>query len=111
MLEMRTRCTPDRKVEIAPAARRDLDDILDFSTDAWGWEQAFLYIDTLYEAFYRLRTFPGLGIDRSRQSEGLRSFVVGEQMVFYRVFPTLIRVTRVLHVREDADAALRRDDD
>lgn len=40
---------------------------------------------------------PNMGTNRSRLARGLRSFPVGNYLVFYRVIPEGIELVRVLH--------------
>ena len=92
---------PERRVEIAPAADRELERLLAYSANQWGIKQALAYIDLLHRAFSRLCSFPNLGASCSEALPGARRTVVGEHVVYYRVLPDRIRITRVIHARQD----------
>ncbi len=61
-------------------------------------EAADRQLDRLFEAFERLAAFPGLGRRREDVSAGLRSFPLGNYIIYYRQrTKTAIRIVRVLH--------------
>lgn len=86
---------------LTPRARRDLDDIWDYTAERWGEEQAVRYIETLRDAFARLSQAPCLGRRRDDVRDGYRSFPAGRHQVFYLVDEQGIVVVRVLHQRMD----------
>jgi toxin ParE1/3/4 len=92
---------PERRVEIAPAADQDLEELLVYSASRWGLDKALGYIGHLHQAFERLCTFPNLGASQSSVWPDARSIVVGEHVVYYRVLPDMIRITHVIHRRRD----------
>jgi len=55
-----------------------------------------------------LAHFPFIGRDRSLLAKGLRSVVVGNYVVFYRVDEQRIFIVRVLDGRRDIDAEFER---
>jgi toxin ParE1/3/4 len=58
-------------------------------------------LDQFEDCFRRLVKFPGLGRARDELGEGLRSFPVGQYLVFYLPKPDGIELIRVLHGARD----------
>ena len=50
---------------------------------------------------------PGIGTARDNLAPGLRSFPVGNYLVFYRIVPDGIELVRVLHGSRDLEKLLR----
>lgn len=89
------------KLRIRAKARRDLDDILDYSIAEFGEDVAEAYLLTIGAALNRLVDHPGLGLARFDLAEGLRSLSAGEHRVYYRLDVDKISVARVLHKAMD----------
>ena len=53
-----------RKVRLSPNAEDDLADILQFTAERWGEEQASTYKSALFRTLRRLADFPSLGLAR-----------------------------------------------
>jgi toxin ParE1/3/4 len=92
---------PERRVEIAPAADRELEQLLAYSANRWGIKQALTYIDQIHGAFRLFCSFPNLGSPSFELAPDARRTVVGEHVVYYRVLPDRIRIMRVVHARQD----------
>ena len=97
---------PPLRLEYAPIAKLDLDNVFAYTVARWGHEQAFHYSEELIEVIQALAEFPNLGRDRSDLRAGLRSIVVAQHIVMYQVFDDRVRIGRVLHERENAAKAL-----
>lgn len=88
---------------ISASAKADLLEI-------WAWvaedspAAADRMLDRLYEVAGNLGELPKMGRPREELGEGLRSFVVGSHVVFYRARPDRLELVRVLHGRRDVDA-------
>ena len=52
---------PPRRLEIAPLASRELNEILDYTEETWGLEQALDYSEALFASFNLLCSFPDIG--------------------------------------------------
>jgi toxin ParE1/3/4 len=85
----------------------DILEIFEHSRATWGVAQARTYVGELRSSFHRLREYPELGVDRSELRPDIRCIAVREHRIFYVVRADHIYVVRVLHVREDTEAALR----
>ena len=55
------------------------------------------FVDDLSERFEALADFPELGSRRDDVSPGIRAFVVGDYIIFYRVSQSGIEIARVYH--------------
>ena len=59
------------------------------------------FLDKVDEALTQLARFPGLEPSRDELSRGLRSFPVGNYILFYRVLRDGIQLLRVIDGRQD----------
>ena len=80
---------------VSVEARSDLDEIwLYIAND--NPDAADKYIRAIVSRFATLASMPHLGRARPELSPGLRSFVVGHHVIFYRLFNGGVEVARVL---------------
>ena len=80
---------------VSAEARSDLDGIwLYIAND--NPDAADKYIRAIVSRFPTLASMPLMGRERPELSPGLRSFVVGHHVIFYRLFSEGIEVARVL---------------
>jgi len=80
---------------VSPEARTDLDGIwLYIAQD--DPDAADKYILAIVSRFPTLGSMPLMGRERPELSPGLRSFVVGHHVIFYRLLEGGIEVARVL---------------
>lgn len=89
------------KLRIRAKARRDLDEILDYSVAAHGEATGETYMLAIGAALDRLRDHPELGMARPDLGDLLRSLPVREHRLFYRFDGKNISVVRVLHKAMD----------
>ncbi len=83
------------RYRLSEQSRSDLDDIwLYIASD--NLTGADRFIDELVGKFQTLATQPGIGRTRDELGESLRSFPVGNYVVFYRAMQDGIEVVRVL---------------
>lgn len=61
------------------------------------------WIDKLESECRKLADMPGMGRRREDLAPGLRSFVVGAYLIFYRPIDGGVQITRVLHGARDID--------
>lgn len=90
-------------LRIRPQAERDLDEIWWFiaqddpdAADAW--------IDQLVSTARTLADNPGMGRSRDELMPGIRSFSVGDYVLFYLPVPNSIELVRVLNGYRDLSA-------
>jgi toxin ParE1/3/4 len=88
---------------IAPLAQIDLDDIWRYiACDSLA--AADRLIELFLDKFLLLSSQPLLGESRDALQPGLRSFSIGNYVVFYRPMQTGIEVARVIHAARDIDS-------
>jgi toxin ParE1/3/4 len=88
---------------ISDAARADLEEIW-FYIAGDRAEAADRVTRGIINRFPALADFPGMGRSREELAPGLRSFPVGNYVIFYRPIEDGIAVVRVLHGARDIDA-------
>jgi len=88
------------QIRIAAKAAADLDEIwLYIAND--NPSAADKYIGAIVSRFPMLASMPLMGRERPELSSGLRSFVVGRHVIFYRLFEKGIEIVRVLDGARD----------
>jgi toxin ParE1/3/4 len=88
-------------------AERDLDSIWDFIA-ADNPLAANGLIRKIFSTCDLLASVPGMGEARPELGQGLRSFSVGNYVIYFRSQENGIGVARVLHGAQDVDVALFR---
>ena len=90
---------------VSPLARADLDEIWDYvAKDSPAAADRLLA--RFQEKFLLLAKQPLLGQTREELRAGIRSFVVGNYVIYYQLVNDRIRVVRVLHGSRDVGALL-----
>lgn len=92
---------PRLPYELSQEADKDLEDIFDYTVDAFGLDQAVTYVSSFEAVFDRLSLNPQLGRERGEIRAGLRSIVKESHVVFYRITKNAIRIVRILHASRD----------
>lgn len=87
------------ELTLTPRARRDLDEIWDYSRNRWGEARAEAYLRRLSRDMRTVAEAPGLGRAADEVRRGYRRLPSGSHVVFYRVTDTGIAVIRILHER------------
>jgi toxin ParE1/3/4 len=83
---------------LAAAARRDLAEIREYIARDSA-ESADRWIGALIDRFRMLARIPYAGRSRDEVRPGLRSFAVGEYLIFYLARKPRIEIVRVVHGR------------
>jgi toxin ParE1/3/4 len=86
-----------------PRARLDLLDIWEDVAES-SLEAADRLLDAIAAQCDRLADFPGMGRRRDELAPSLRSFPIGNYVIFYRLIDDGIEVIRVLHGARDIDS-------
>lgn len=87
----------------APQADLDLDSIWDFIASD-SIRAAEKQIGRIGEIFEMLVENPLAGRERRELRVGLRSFPIGNYVIFYIPLPDGVEIIRVMHGRQDIDA-------
>jgi toxin ParE1/3/4 len=89
-----------------PRAKRDLTGIWRYSFDEWGEAQADKYLAEIEAGIEKLKHNPKLGRPREEVRAGYRSLRINEHIVYYVLTPSVIRIVRRLHARQDPNRHL-----
>ena len=94
---------------VAPEAEAELDDIWYYiAKESDSIEIADRMVDSITDRFFLLARFPHIGRRRDEDLRpGLRSFVVGEYVIIYRVEDGEILILHVTRGNRDLEALFR----
>lgn len=93
------------RVTYSPAAIADIDEIWDYTAEAWGLDQADRYTDEIRDACNDLST--GVKYGRAVDvRDGYLKYSVGKHIVFFARVGDGVAVIRVLHHRMDTERHL-----
>jgi len=87
-------------------ARRDLDEIWDYSRGQWGVRRAVAYLRDLQAAINLIVEHPDIGQALDAPDAAFRKRPVGSHIIFYRLEAGLVEIVRVLHQNMDATSRL-----
>ena len=94
-----------RRLEFTPRARRDIEEIWEYSFERFGLDKA--YLREIQRAAMTVAEDPrrGLACDEIRSS--YRKFSVGSHILFFQASATRVVIVRILHGRMNFDRHLR----
>ena len=87
------------KLRYSSAARRDIEEIEQYSHTEFGSAAAENYLNDLSELFDRIFEFPAIGMQWRDLPDGTRTFPYRSHRIFYRKEGGDILIQRVLHNR------------
>ena len=88
---------------LSPRARRDLDEIWDYTAGRWGTDQAEAYTRQLWRDMTAVAAYPGLGRACPEVRAGYFRYRSGSHVLFYREIADGVDVVRILHTRMDVE--------
>jgi toxin ParE1/3/4 len=91
------------RLELSRKAQADLDEIRDFSVQAFGVVRALAYLDQIEQAFRHLLNFPEIGSSHPGLRQSVRSLACEQHRIFYDINGDRIVVQRILHKAMDVD--------
>jgi toxin ParE1/3/4 len=96
-----------RRLAFTPRARRDIEEIWEYSVEQFGVDKAETYLRDIQRAAMTVTEDPrrGLGCDEIRS--GYRKFSVGSHILFFKASATRVVIVRILHRRMDFSRRLR----
>jgi len=94
------------RYQLTPSAKNDLQEIVRYTTKSWGVNQAKKYLKELRRAFGTIAQTPKIGRSREELAPELRSFQVGNHIIFYKESKVGINVARILHSKRDIEHQL-----
>nr|WP_298724574.1 type II toxin-antitoxin system RelE/ParE family toxin [uncultured Steroidobacter sp.] len=93
------------RYDLTARAAADLREIVGYTKQTWGIEQARHYREELEVALQKLSLMPDVGRQREALAPGVRSFRVAAHIAFYVQRQDGITILRLLHPSMDVDAA------
>jgi toxin ParE1/3/4 len=90
---------------LARHAKADLDDIWLFIAQDAGIETADRFIDTITDRFLMLASMPEVGRVAEHIEQDVRVFPVEAYLIYYRISPGWISISRVIHGMRDQQSA------
>ena len=96
-----------RRFEFTPRARRDLEQIWEYSFEHFGLEKAEAYLRDIQRAVMTVTEDPRRGLACDEIRSGYRKFSVGSHILFFRESATRLVIVRILHARMNFDRHLR----
>ena len=84
---------------VATEVEGDIDRIIAYTVQTWGWRQTDRYLSKLEDGFDLLARSPSVGRPCDSIKAGLRRFEIGRHVIFYLPEPDGILIVRVLHER------------
>jgi toxin ParE1/3/4 len=84
------------RVRLTAQSRDDLSEIWDYIADD-NITAADRTVDRLIAACQKFAHTPEVGRSREEFRHGLRSFAVGNHVIFYRIWPEQVDILRILH--------------
>jgi toxin ParE1/3/4 len=94
---------------LSPAARSDLEQILTY-LDRHSPHAADRFAVEVDRIIDRLVKLPRMGRDRSDLRPGLRSVVISNYILFYRIAKKRVEIVRILHGARDIDSIFESND-
>ena len=88
------------KILVSDFALYDLEDIWSYIAEDNTKAADALY-NKIQEKFHKLAEAPQIGRNRPEIGEGIRSFPIGNYVVFYRIVSEGVYISRVLHGKRD----------
>ncbi len=95
-----------KRLELGARARADLAEIWYYSAETWGHAQAERYNNALHEALTELAS--GVQFGQRAPVRGFFRLKVRSHVIYYRERPSVIRVVRILHSKQDVETQLSR---
>jgi toxin ParE1/3/4 len=90
-----------RRLDFTPRARRDIEEIWDYSADQFGLDQADLYLRGIQRAAMTVAEDPRRGLACDEIRSGYRKFSAGSHILFFKASTTRVVIVRILHRQMD----------
>jgi toxin ParE1/3/4 len=89
------------KLVFSPKAKKDIDQIYDYTDLHWGFEQADHYVHDIRLRCRYVSENPSTGRKNDHIKPGYRFVVSGPHTIFYRETASSVTIIRILHSRMD----------
>jgi toxin ParE1/3/4 len=90
-----------RRLEFTPRARRDIEEIWEYSVEQFGLDKADAYLRDIPRAAMAVTDDPRRELACDEIRSGYRRFSVGSHILFFKVSATRVVIVRILHRRMD----------
>jgi|SRR5579883_2510063 len=97
-----------RRFKISKQAEKDLEDIWFYLAER-SPDEADKLLDEIQARFLRLLQFPEIGVAREDLAPKLRSLLLKDYLIFYRLSGRSIEIIRILHGSRDVENIFRRE--
>jgi toxin ParE1/3/4 len=94
-------------LEFTPRARRDVEEIWEYSFEHFGVDKAEAYVRDIQRAAVTVMEDPRRGLACDEIRSGYRKFSVGSHIFFFKASATRVVIVRILHRRMDFNRHLR----
>lgn len=98
------------RLELSADADADLDELLRYGVERWGYEIGREYFFSFDDSFDLLRRHPEAGTPRDDIEPGVRGLTHRRHKVFYELRADHMLVLRILHHAMDVSRRLRQRD-
>lgn len=95
--------THSMKYKLLNYARKNIEEIADYTTKNWGVSQRRKYIKALYDGFELIANNPQIGKLRGELSQNLRSLVVESHVIYYSEKADHLAIVALIHKNMDPD--------
>ena len=96
-----------RRLEFTPRARRDIEEIWEYSFERFGLDKAEAYLREIQRGAMTVAEDPRHGLACDEIRSGYRKFSVGSHILFFQASATRVVIVRILHGRMNFDRHLR----
>jgi toxin ParE1/3/4 len=95
-----------KRLEFTPRARRDLEEIWEYSFEQFGLDKPDAYLRTIQRAVATVTEGPRRGLACDEIRSGYGKFSVGSHVLFFRASSNRVVIVRILHARMDFERHL-----
>jgi toxin ParE1/3/4 len=96
-----------RGLELTPRARRDIEEIWEYSADQFGLGRADLYLRDIQRPAMTVAEDPRRGLACEEIRSGYPEVAVGSHILFFKASATRVFIVRILHRRMDFGRHIR----
>jgi toxin ParE1/3/4 len=96
-----------RGLDFTPRARREIEEIWEYSADQFGLDRADLYLRDIQRPAMTVAEDPRRGLACDKIRSGYRKFSVGSHILFFKASASRVVIVRILHRRMDFGRHIR----
>lgn len=92
---------PNPRLELTHEAQDDFRDIIFYTIETWGEDQALVYQTKLENCFQMIQNNPHIGHQRDDIFPSYRVLSIEKHLIIYWPTQAFIKVIRILHMNRD----------